>query len=239
MPSVFYPPQSFVHTVVPRSRRSAAVFALLLAFASWPRPALAAPPDPAEASPAQAKPTYLPREESYRGALTLSYVLAPFLALGFGSLLSGGDADDGVAAFGAGSMLLAPAVVHMSHGKVLHGPLSFLGLASSTTVGTLLGGLIGFNLDSLDCDPAEDSDGCDFAGLNGLVVGALLGGVVGYTGFAIYDVTANGALVLDEAPPPDRAALQLWLSPLPAAKNERAEAAAPFGGLLIGASLQM
>jgi hypothetical protein len=183
--------------------------------------------------------TAVPREESYRGLLTMSYVLAPFVALGVGHTLAEIEADDAVAAVGAGTMCLAPAVVHMAHGNVGHGPLAFLGLAASTAVGTVVGGIVGSSVGSLGCDPAEDSDGCDFAGINGLVIGALLGGVTGYTGFAIYDVLENGAVAVDDAPPPDRASLQLWLSPLPAARREHGEATTSVGGLLIGASLQM
>jgi hypothetical protein len=215
-----------------------AALALLAALPCWSRAAVAQVPDAAVA-PASRHEVPASREASYRGLLTTSYVLAPFLALGVGHLLSEGEAEDEIAALGAGTMFLVPAGVHMAHGNVAHGPLSFLGLAGSTGVSLLLGGFVGYNLGALGCDPAEDSEGCDFAGINGLVAGALLGGVTGYTAFAIYDVSANGAVALDEAPPADHASLGLWLSPMPAAKNERGEATAPFGGLQIGASLQM
>jgi hypothetical protein len=127
----------------------------------------------------------------------------------------------------------------MANGKLAHGPLSFLGLAASTGVGTVVGGFVGYNLDSAGCDPDEDSDSCDFAGLGGLIIGGLLGGVTGYTGFAIYDVLENGAVEHDAAPPTDSASLDLWLSPLPAARAERAEVAVPFGGVQLGATLRM
>jgi hypothetical protein len=235
MSSVSHRLQSSAH-VVARSRGAA--FGLLAALASWPceaaaqGPVVAAAPAPQHEEPAA-------REESYRGLLTTSYVLAPFLAIGVGHMLAEAEAEDAVAAIGAGTMFLVPAGVHMAHGNVANGPLSFFGIVGSTGVSLLLGGFIGYNLGALGCDPAEDSEGCDFAGLNGLVAGALLGGVSGYTAFAIYDVMANGAVALDEAPPADHASLGLWLRPLPAAKNERAEVTAPFGGLQIGATLQM
>jgi hypothetical protein len=239
MPSVPQRPHPSAHAVVARSRPAAAL-ALLLGLGAWPLEALAAPPDPEVAPASQHVFPAAPREESYRTLLTTSYVLAPFFALGIGHALAELEADDTAAALGAATMSLAPAVVHMAHGNVEHAPLAFVGLAGSTAVGTLLGGLVGYNLDSqLSCDPAEDSDGCDFAGLNGLIYGALLGGVTGYTGFAIYDVLENGAVAVEEAPPADHVSLQMWLSPLPAAKHERREAATPVGGLLIGASLQM
>lgn len=241
MPTVLKPPRLSAHAVVSHSRRPAAALALLLALASWSREAQAVPPGVARARASRQEPSAPPAsappgEESYRGLLAASYLLAPFAALGVGHLLSEAEADDGLAVLGAGAMFLAPAAVHMSNGKVAHGPLAFLGLAASTGVGTLLGGFVGYNLAAQGCDPAEDSDGCSFAGLDGLIIGALVGGVSGYTGFAIYDVSENGAV---DAPPPDHASLELWLSPLPAAKRDHAEATTPFGGLQIGATLTM
>jgi hypothetical protein len=239
MPSVSDRPHLSAHVVVAGSRPAAAL-ALLLGLGACPIEARAAEPDARGAPVSQHELPEEPREQSYRDVLTLSYVLAPFLALGVGHTLAELEADDGLAAIGAGTMFLAPAAVHMAHGNVGHGPLSFLGLAGSTAAGLLLGGVVGYNLDSqLSCDPAEDSDGCDFAGINGLIFGALIGGVTGYTGFAIYDVLDNGAVTVDAAPPADRASLHLWLSPLPAAKVERAESTSPFGGVQIGATLQM
>jgi hypothetical protein len=237
MPSVFERPQSSAQVVAARSRPLAAAFALLLALAAWPVDAHAEAPGTADAllEPPAAP---LPREQSYRGLLATSYVLAPFLALGVGHLLSELEADDTVAVLGAGTMFFAPAAVHMAYGNVGHGPLAFLGLAGSTAAGTLLGGAVGYGLSSIGCDPAEDSEGCDFAGFGGLVVGGLLGGIGGYTGFALYDVSVNGAVARKRAPRDGHASLQLWLSPLPAAKTERA-AGAPFGGLAIGAILEL
>lgn len=249
MPSVLNPPRLPAHAVVSHSRPPAAALGLLLALGSWSLEARAAPaavgmnrvqPDPPAAAPAPPpEPVTPPREESYRGLLTASYVLAPLAALGVGHMLSEAEADDTLAVLGAGSMFFAPAAVHMANGNVGHGPLAFLGLAASTGVGTLLGGVVGYNLALTDCDPDEDSDGCTFAGLGGLILGAVLGGVTGYTGFAIYDVSANGAVTIEEEPPAGHASLQLWLSPLPAVKREQPGASGPFGGLQIGATLQM
>jgi hypothetical protein len=236
MSSVFDRLQPSAH-VVAGSRPLAAALALLLALAAWPLEAHAASPSAADEPPEPPAPRE-PREQSYRGLLTTSYVLAPFFALGVGGLLSKLEADDTVAVLGASTMFFAPAAVHMAHGKVAHGPLAFLGLAGSTAVGTLVGGAVGYGLSSIGCDPAEDSEGCDFAGYGGLIVGALLGGIGGYTGFALYDVSVNGA-VASHASRANGAWLQLWLSPLPGAKREHTAATAPLGGLAIGATLEM
>jgi hypothetical protein len=238
--------------VVPRSRPLAAAL-VSAALGAWPLQAHAAetpapatraarahprpspPPQPPEVDE---ESTSAPTEgESYRGALTASYVMAPLLALGVGGLLSGMEVDDTWAVLGGTAMFLAPAAVHMGHGNVTQGPVSFLLLAGATGAGVLLGGLTGYYIDSADCDPAQDSDGCDFAGFTGLVAGALIGGVGAYTGYAIYDVSENGALPLDESAT-DEARLELWLSPVATPSRSRGEAR-PFDGVQLGARLVM
>jgi len=176
--------------------------------------------------------------ESYRGLLTASYVMAPLLAAGVGGILSGLEVDDSLAVIGATSMFLAPAVVHMSHGNTTQGPVSFILLGLSTGAGLVLGSITGYMIESSGCDPSEDSDSCDFAGLNGLVWGGLIGSVVGYTGFAIYDVSENGAEPLDESAT-EHARVELWLSPVTAPKRSRTEATPVFDGVQLGARLVM
>lgn len=232
-------PRLCAHTVASRSRR-ASMLGLLCALGAWSLGAQAAPPPGAVHTPEwQLEPPAPPREASYRPSLTASYVFAPVLAVGVGHLLAELEAADSVAALGATTMFLAPAAVHMARGKVLHGPLAFLGLAGSTAVGTLLGGVVGYNLDLLgSCDRDENSD-CFFEGFDGLAIGALVGAVTSYTAFAIYDVSANGAVLIRETPSADQASLQLWLSPLPVPKRERAAVPSRYSGLQIVATLRM
>ena len=251
--------QSLAGAVVARSRPLAAVL-VSAALGAWPLQAQAAEahaaptragrirprpspppqaPEPDEdADEDEESTSHLTEGESYRGALTASYVMAPLLALGVGGLLSGMEADDTWAVLGGTAMFLAPAAVHMGNGNVAQGPLSFLLLAGSTGAGMLLGGLTGYYVDAADCDPDQDSDSCDFAGFAGLVVGTLIGGVVGYTGFAIYDVSENGAVPLDESAT-DHARLELWLSPVAAPQRSRVDASSPFAGVQLGARLVM
>jgi hypothetical protein len=245
--------------VVARSRPVRAALALAVALAAFPIEALAAdgaavpastgpsfdeealPDDEEHGSNHERSPE--PEEESYRGLLAATYALAPFVSLAIGGVLSEHGAPDESAVLAASTMFLAPAIVHMSHGRVEHGPLSFLGLAGSTALGVVLGGAAGYAIDSADCDPDQDSDSCDFAGIAGAVVGSLLGGVSGYTAFAVYDVSSNGAV--SRAPDrsdqagSDQAAVQLWLTPLRASKRERSEGTTPVDGVLIGATLQL
>lgn len=224
------------------SHPRAAALALALALGAWPLEADAAPTAtegraledatlPPEEAPAP------PREDSYRGMLTASYVLAPFAAFAVGGALSALEVSDETAVLGASTAFLAPATIHLAHGNG-YGPLSFFGMVGSTAAGLFLGGLTGHVIGSAGCDPAEDSDGCSFASINGIVYGALIGSVVGYTSFAIFDVTANGAAPSDD-PRADRATLQLWVNPLPTPRTERAGASSPFGGLQLGATLSM
>lgn len=254
MSGVFKFPQRLAHTVVGASRPRAAGLLAALALGACPLEALAAPPAEAVAPPraaplaapdgerawrdADASPpgaSAPPPEGSYRGALTASYVIAPFLALAVGGALSELEVSDQVAVLGGAGMFLAPAAIHVANGNAV-APLSFLGLVGSTALGTVVGGVAGHFIGSAGCDPAEDSDGCSFASLGGIIVGSLLGGVAGYTSFAIYDVTMNGAVPRDE-PGADRASLQLWLNPLP--RSERAASGSPFSGLQIGATLAL
>jgi hypothetical protein len=239
-------PRFSFHGVVSHSRLCALALTSVFVPGWWPREALATPVDgvPRAAKPSpevqplpQASPA-LPAEKSYRDVLATSYVVAPALALAAGHTMAEMETSDSGAVLGAAALFLAPAIVHMAHGKGVHGPLAFLGMTAITTVGTLLGGMVGHGIAASGCDPEEDSEGCDFAGINGFVLGALIGGVGGYTGFAIYDVSENGAVPLEE-PRGDRASLQLWLSPLPAARRERVEPAPAFGGVQIGATLAM
>jgi hypothetical protein len=164
--------------------------------------------------------------------------MAPLLAMGVGGMLSGLEVDDPLAVFGATSMFLAPAVVHMAHGNTAQGPVSFLLLGLSTGAGLVLGSITGYYIDSSGCDPSEDSDSCDFAGINGIIWGGLIGSVAGYTGFAIYDVSENGAEPLDERAS-DHARVELWLSPVSAPKRARAEGTPGFDGVQLGARLVM
>jgi len=263
---VFNSPQSQAHGVVARSRPLALASALGLAIAACPLEALAAPSGapsetmaplaqssaapaakaplahaPAaplvETSPEPLEDAPTPREDSYRGLLTASYILAPFAALAVGGGLSELEVSDELAVFGAGSMFLAPSIIHGAHGNEL-APLSFFGLVGSTVGGMFIGGVAGYYFGGLGCDPEEDSDSCDFAALGGVVYGALLGSVAGYTSFAIFDVAMNGAVPMED-PRADRATLQLWVNPLPAVRTERAESTSPFSGVQLGATLTM
>src|SRR5688572_3130700 len=171
-------------SVVRFSHPGAALLAVLL-LSGVARDA-AAQDEPLLGPRAPAPATALPPPESYRGWLAASYVFAPFAALAAGSALATLTQDDTLATLGSGTLLLAPAAVHAAHGNAAHGGLSLLGLAGATGASVLAGAGLGFALDYAACDTHADA-GCG-GRVDGMLIGAMLGGLAGYAGFAIYDV---------------------------------------------------
>jgi hypothetical protein len=236
--------------VVAHSRGCAALTLLLAvtgsvrsaaAVESEPPPSAARPlaehPSPAELPPEVPTP---PLRHAYAGLLTASYVLAPLLAAAVGGGISKLTKRDEISVTGGCLMFLLPASVHAAHGKVGQGLASFAQTAGFTLAGAVVGGLVGGVYSSETCSP--DSS-CEFAALPGMIGGALIGGVVGYAGFAIYDVSANAsyptaAPAKPQAPAGNAASLQLWLNPIPA-RAEQASAVGPWSGLQLGLSLAM
>jgi hypothetical protein len=198
---------------------------------------------PATEHPSQAElPPDIPTppvRHSYAGLLTASYVLAPLLAAAVGGGISKLTQRDEISVTGGCLMFLLPASVHVAHGKAGQGLASFAQMAGFTLVGVVAGGIIGAVYSGETCT-SDSSDGCEFAGFYGLIGGSLIGGVAGYTGFAIYDVSANATYLTDEpgAPQADAASLQLWVQPMPA-RAEQANAVGPWSGLQLGLSLAM
>jgi hypothetical protein len=241
MPSVFQNPQVFIRTVVERSRRRAALLAVLL-LGGWPRAVSAAPrqPPPPEPAPAVAArapgSTLAPERQNYQLLLATSYVLAPLLALGVGGGLSKLETDDAVAVVGGGLMFLLPATVHIAHGNGGHGAASFGELFTLTALSAVAGGGVGFIVADAAC--SSDGDECDFAGLEGLIYGGLLGALAGYTGYAIYDVTQN-AFVPDEEARSADATLRLWIGPAGSERRSSAGASNPWTGFQLGARLEL
>jgi hypothetical protein len=176
-----------------------------------------------------------PERRSYALPLGVSYVLAPFLALGVGGGLSKLTNDDTLSVVGGGLMFLLPAAVHMAHGKVGHGAAVFPEQLLITALSLFAGGGIGYAIDAAGCP--GDGEECDFAGLEGLVIGAAVGGLAGYTAFAIYDIH-NDAWVPAKAAAP-QASLRLWLSPLSGSSRPRAEGASLWHGLQLGVTLAL
>ncbi len=221
--------------------RSCAALALLLAGTGSVRSAAAAehgePRPAAELPPEDPIP---PERHSYAGLLTATYVLAPLLAVAVGGGISTLTKRDEISVTGGCLMSLLPGSVHVAHGNAGQGIASFAGLVGVTLGGVVLGAIVGGSMTSATCD-SDVSDGCDFAALDGIIGGALVGGVVSYVGFAIYDVSAN-AYYETETLAPEAATLQLWLNPVPAARAENVSGpttSIPWSGLQLGLTLQM
>jgi hypothetical protein len=190
-------------------------------------------------APAPAMAPYAaPPRQNYAALLGTAYVLTPFLALGVGGGLAEMEADDTVAVLGGISMFLLPAIVHMAHGNHPHGALSFLEVAGATGLGILVGGSVGYAIGYAGCSD-HDSEECDFAGLPGLVAGAALGGLAGYTTYAIYDVASNASVPERARPASPEASLQLWMLPLSRPRSLASEASRSVDGVQLGATLRM
>jgi hypothetical protein len=101
----------------------------------------------------------------------------------------------------------------------------------------VLAGGIGYVIGNQGC-PDHDSEECDFAGFNGLMLGAVLGSVAGYTTYAIVDVASN-ASVLREKPLRPTAALQFWLRPQASRERQRADNGVRWDGLQLGVTWRL
>lgn len=181
-----------------------------------------------------------PNRTDYGLLLGATYALTPFIALATGGGLFELTRNDEIAVFGGLSMSLLPAAVHMAHGNVEHGALSFISMVGVTGASLLAGGLIGGIISSSTCE-SDSSDGCDFSALGGIIYGSLIGGVLGYTGYAIYDVSTNAWVETPSDPGEQQSSTSLgfWVRPLPAARAVGADTARGFDGVMIGAALQM
>lgn len=173
-------------------------------------PSLASAPAP---PPPVIPPLVTPEHRSYRLALAAAYSLAPFAAVGVGHAISRNGSHDAVVAITAGAIFFTPSIIHIAHGKTGHGVVSFLAMAGLTGAGTVVGAIVGGGIGQAGCDPDVDSDSCDFAAFPGIAIGAFVGGVLTYTGYAIYDVVTEGEVVLPRRS--DDQALQLWVRPTP------------------------
>jgi len=94
------------------------------------------------------------------------------------------------------------------------------------------GGFLGVLIGAAGCD---DSD-CELAeGTAGAITGGLIGGLAGYVGYAIYDVSANSS---QDEPALGQGNLQLWALPvLGRQQTAPGEASTRVDGALAGATL--
>lgn len=172
--------------------------------------AAAPPPPPAavQRSPTGAAPP--PAAADYSTSLTLGYVLAPLLALPVGAGLFELTQNDAVAVVGAGLAVVAvPVSIHVYNDEPGRGGASALLLPLVTLGAAAAGGFLGVLIGTAGCADASD---CELnGGIHGGIAGSSIGGLVGYVGYAIYDVSANSSSV--EARPA-AGSLRAWALPL-------------------------
>jgi hypothetical protein len=244
-------PRSPAHPVVEHSRlgqRSiASLFALL---ALWPGSAAAVESGARAGTSAadRAIPEQTKRAESgqlvelpppveaetYEASLAGAYLVAPLLALGVGAALFEVSDSDTVAVAGGALAFLTPAAVHVYHGASEQAGVSFGSMLGFTLLGTVLGGTTGYIVGDAGCDDELESD-CDLAWIGPTIIGIFAGGVAGYIGNAIYDVSSNA--VAPGAPPRTAGSVKLWLAPTRAAVESKPPGAGALSGLKVGATV--
>ncbi|MEY4548861.1 MAG: hypothetical protein RL685_5056 [Pseudomonadota bacterium] len=123
----------------------------------------------------------------YAALLGAAYVFAPVLALvswrGLAPLLPGSAA---VAVAGA-LLLLLPPLIHVAHGATARGGLALASLVGYVGFGSVSGAVIGRTLADVSCD-AQTHDECGLSLLGGLLLGAAVGGLLGYCAHGVRQV---------------------------------------------------
>lgn len=174
----------------------------------------AAPPTPAvQRSPTGAAPP--PAAADYSAGLTIGYVLAPLLALPIAAGLYELTLNDAVTVVGTGLAVVAvPVSIHAYNGEPGRGGTSALLLPLVTLGAMVAGGFLGVLIGTAGCSEASD---CELTGgIHGAIAGGLIGGLAGYVGYAIYDVSASSSS--DEARPA-AGSVRVWALPVVARRE--------------------
>lgn len=233
MPGVFERLQIVARSVALRSQVGAAVLSLA-ALCSLARPAYAEGASSGSSPPA-IRPASKPERTSYGTLLAASYVAAPPLAIAAGAGLFELTGDDTLSVLGGGLMFLLPASVHIAHGNG-RGVASAFEMIAVTAAGVLVGGATGFIIDRETCSN-PDGEECDLAGLNGIIYGGLLGGLLGYVGYAIYDVSENASVVTEKGAS-GGSSWHVWVTPLASRRREMSGTNGAWNGVELRAALQ-
>jgi hypothetical protein len=159
-------------------------------------------------------------EERYGLPLATSYVLAPALAgiAGAGVFELTESSDVAVA---AGALMLAlPAAVHAYYTEPGRALLSFGSMLGVTLIGAALLGSAGYLLGNATCErgtPAYEAEGCGVQIEAMTMLGMGAGAVLGYAGYAVYDVNRNASV---PATSEQVGAPLLWVRPLAGSARE-------------------
>lgn len=180
-------------------------------------------------------------EPSYRLPLALAYVFAPVLAVAAGAGVFELTESEGTAIAAGALMFALPAAVHVQHGGPLRGFVKLGSMLAVTSLGAAALGSVGYLIGSASCDrddPYYEAEGCDIPTMAITGIGAATGAILGYAGYAAYDV-AHGARTRTAHPVQDKGelALRIWLEPAVRTASQP-ERSGPFSGLKWGASLQ-
>jgi hypothetical protein len=139
------------------------------------------PTSPVPGSPAVGEPA------GYAALLGSTYMVAPVLALvtwrGLAPILPGSAALGAAAAL----LLLLPPLIHVAQGATARGGRALASLLGYTVLGSAGGALLGRTLANLACSE-QTHDECGLSLLAGLLLGAVAGGLLGYSVHGVQQV---------------------------------------------------
>ncbi|HWO10883.1 MAG TPA: hypothetical protein VNN80_15420 [Polyangiaceae bacterium] len=180
-----------------------------------------------EPKPPPAPPT------DYATGLTAAYVIAPLLAIPAGAAAYELTHDDTITAIAMGlAVVSVPVTTHAVNGTSGRAALTGV-LLPVVTLGSMVAlGYLGMLLGRSGCDGDTECEGLGSG--YGWLGGAVVGGLGGYIGYAIYDVSQNSSL---DEPQLAQRDLRLWA--LPVLDRERATPGETMriAGVLAGATL--
>jgi hypothetical protein len=148
-----------------------------------------------EASPLGASPPLaaVPRRSSYAMRLGAAYAATPVLAVAAMRALSQFVSNGEVAVLGGGLLMLLPPSIHLMHGATQRAWRAFVFMLASTALISLSGGAIGYAVGRASCDPQLNGE-CGLTSLAWVLVGAALGGLLGYLAHARRDVMLHSSV---------------------------------------------
>jgi hypothetical protein len=140
-----------------------------------------------------------PRRANYALRLGTAYAVTPVLALMAGQALSRVVPSGELAVMGGGLLLLLPPSIHIAHGATERAWRAVVFMVACTALMSTSGAAIGYAIGKASCDP-DLSGECGLTALAWVLVGAAIGGLLGYIGHARRDVVLHSSVPDPAAP---------------------------------------
>jgi hypothetical protein len=130
--------------------------------------------------------------------LGAAYAATPGLALAAAWALSRIVSSSEAAVIGGGLFMLLPPSIHLVHGTTRRAWRAFVLMVAGTALIALSGGAIGYAIGRASCDPELNGE-CGLTSLAWVLVGAGVGGVLGYLAHARRDVMLHSSVPVPAA----------------------------------------